>query len=37
MMEEMMLGTKVQSFDFEKNTLVGVDPAEVSYCSAAYL
>eukprot|EP00903_Cladosiphon_okamuranus_P018961 g17438.t1 len=29
MLEEMMLGTKVQTFDFEKNKLVGVDPAEI--------
>lgn len=29
MLEEMMLGTKVQTFDFEKQCLVGVDPAEV--------
>lgn len=30
MLEEMMLGTKVQTFDFEKKVPVGVDPAEVS-------
>eukprot|EP00752_Nemacystus_decipiens_P014568 g12974.t1 len=29
MLEEMMLGMKVQTFDFEKNALVGVDPAEL--------
>lgn len=29
MLEEMLMGQKVQTFDFKKNDLVGVDPAEV--------